>query len=212
MNAKDLVWTIVISVFVTCYVMWRMHSVLGEKEADDPPEKGLAAERGEDDSVNAGEGPFSCPQEGVSEPRRRFSGCDCGALTVDGFPAFLRESTQDKGADSPFGDIGRRAQRQGKARRKASSHSRAAPGGLERSIQWRMAGRGFALDAEVYVAANAEAGKYAKRIHDEKGKTWRKRGPGTVAKGPRADDKYILRAVQQAAKDFPSLLQKRLGR
>lgn len=109
MSAKDVVWTIVISVFVTCYVMWRMHSVLGEKEADDPPEKGLAAECGEDDSVNAGEGPFSCPQEGVSEPRRRFSGCDCGALTVDGFPAFLRESTQDKGADSPFGDIGRRA-------------------------------------------------------------------------------------------------------
>lgn len=100
----------------------------------------------------------------------------------------------------------------GKARRKASSHSRAAPGGLAKSIQWRLIGKGFNLDAEIYVAANAEAGKYAKRIHDEKGKTWWKRGPGTVAKGARADDKFILRAVQQAAKDFPSLLQKWLGR
>ena len=105
-----------------------------------------------------------------------------------------------------------KAQRQGKARRKANSHSRHAPGGLMKSIQWRMTGKGFALDAEIYVAANAEAGKYAKRIHDEKGKTWRRRGPGTVAKGARADDKYILRAVQKAAKDFPSLLRKRLGR
>ena len=80
------------------------------------------------------------------------------------------------------------------------------------SIQWRLRGKGLSTDAEVYVAANAEAGKYAKRIHDEKGKTWRKRGPGTVAKGARADDKYILRAVQQAAKDFPARLQKLLGR
>lgn len=105
-----------------------------------------------------------------------------------------------------------KAQRQGKARRKASSHSRAAPGGLAKSIQWRLIGKGFNLDAEIYVAANAEAGKYAKRIHDEKGKTWWKRGPGTVAKGARADDKYILRAVQKAAKEFPARFQKWLAR
>lgn len=105
-----------------------------------------------------------------------------------------------------------KAQRAGKKRRKANSHSRHAPGGLERSIQWRLLGKGLNLDAEVYVAANAEAGKYAKRIHDEKGKTWRKRGPGTVAKGARADDKYILRAVQKAAKEFPAWFQKWLAR
>lgn len=104
-----------------------------------------------------------------------------------------------------------RAQRLGKARRKAGSHSRHAPGGLERSIEWRLTGRGFGLDAEIYVAANAEAGKYAKRLHDEKGKTWRKRGPGTAAKGARADDKYILRAVQKAAKDFPGRFRKWLS-
>lgn len=61
------------------------------------------------------------------------------------------------------------------------------------------------------MAANAEAGKYAKRIHDEKGKTWRKRGPGTVAKGARADDKYIQRAVQKAAKEFPGRFRKWLS-
>ena len=105
-----------------------------------------------------------------------------------------------------------KAQRAGKARRKANSHSRHAPGGLERSIQWRLIGKGFSIDAEVYVATNAEAGKYAKRIHDEKGKTWRKRGPGTVAKGARADDKYIQRAVQKAAKEFPARFQKWLAR
>lgn len=105
-----------------------------------------------------------------------------------------------------------RNQELGRARRKAESHSRHAPGGLMASIQWRLRGKGLSTDAEVYVAANAEAGKYAKRIHDEKGKTWRKRGPGTVAKGARADDKYILRAVQQAAKDFPELFRKRLDK
>lgn len=103
------------------------------------------------------------------------------------------------------------AQRAGQARRKAGSHSRHAPGGLERSIEWRLIGKGFKLDAEIYVAANAEAGKYAKRIHDEKGKTWRRRGPGTVAKGARADDKYILRAVQKAAKEFPGRFRKWLS-
>lgn len=105
-----------------------------------------------------------------------------------------------------------KAQRQGKARRKANSHSRHAPGGLERSIQWEVRGKGLAMEGEVYVAANAEAGKYAKRIHDEKGKTWRKRGPGTVAKGARADDKFILRAVEAAVKAFPELFRKWLAR
>lgn len=105
-----------------------------------------------------------------------------------------------------------KAQRQGKARRKANSHSRHAPGGLERSIQWEVRGKGLAMEGEVYVAANAEAGKYAKRIHDEKGKTWRRRGPGTVAKGARADDKFVSRAAEKAVREFPERLRKWLGR
>lgn len=105
-----------------------------------------------------------------------------------------------------------RAQRAGKGRRKAGSHSRHAPGGLERSIEWEVRGKGFAMEAEIFVAANAEAGKYAKRIHDEKGKTWRKRGPGTVAKGARADDKFVSRAAEKAVREFPERLRKWLGR
>lgn len=65
------------------------------------------------------------------------------------------------------------------------------PGGLMRSIA-------FASDAdkaEIFVPSNSEAGKYARRIHDEKGLTWWKRGPGTQAKGAEADDRFILRAI-----------------
>lgn len=56
----------------------------------------------------------------------------------------------------------------------------------------------FASDdekAEVFVASNSEAGKYARKIHDDKGLTWWNRGPGTQAKGPQADDRFILRAI-----------------
>lgn len=89
-----------------------------------------------------------------------------------------------------------KAQAAGIKRRKPDSHSRAMPGGLERSIKWEMKGSGLSSDAEIFVAANAEAGKYAKYIHDEKWKKWRNRGVGTIGKGERADDKYIERAVK----------------
>lgn len=57
----------------------------------------------------------------------------------------------------------------------------------------------FASDAskaEVFVPSNSEAGKYARRIHEEKGLTWWRRGPGTEAKGAQADHKFILRAIE----------------
>lgn len=53
-----------------------------------------------------------------------------------------------------------------------------------------------AIAGAVFVARNAEAGKYAKRIHDEKGASWQNRGPGTIAKGPRADELFISRALE----------------
>ena len=65
------------------------------------------------------------------------------------------------------------------------------PGGLEKSIAYEVNGE----ECSVFVAANSMAARYAKRIHDEKGQTWRNRGPGTVAKGPRADEKFIERAI-----------------
>ena len=82
--------------------------------------------------------------------------------------------------------------RRGKTR-KARATTRAKPGGLERSVEMFIdAGK---MEAFVYVAANSEGGRYAKKIHDEKGKSWGKRGPGTVIKGPRADAKFIARAI-----------------
>ena len=47
MTAKDALWTIVISVFVTVYVTWRLSTLIGEKQQPPPSERGLAAERGE---------------------------------------------------------------------------------------------------------------------------------------------------------------------
>lgn len=78
------------------------------------------------------------------------------------------------------------------------------PGGLERSIQ-------FEHDAEhaaVFVASNAEAGEYAGIIHDKKGVKWHNRGPGTQAKGERADDKFIERAHKPAAEKLAEAMAK----
>lgn len=66
------------------------------------------------------------------------------------------------------------------------------PGGLERSIQYES----DASHCSVFVASNSEAKAYAKRIHDEKGVTWRNRGPATKDKGARADEKFIERAIR----------------
>ncbi len=76
-------------------------------------------------------------------------------------------------------------------RKNPRATSRPKPGGLMRSI-------GMTWDntnATIFVAANSEAGKYAYRIHELKGKEWFRRGPGTFAKGPKADEKFITRAI-----------------
>ena len=49
---------------------------------------------------------------------------------------------------------------------------------------------------DILVPSNSAAGDYAKKMHDEKGRTWKNRGVGTVAKGPQADEKYIERAIE----------------
>ena len=78
-----------------------------------------------------------------------------------------------------------------KKRRASSGKAHAVPGGLEKSIDTESIREG----CSIFVASNSPAGKYAKRIHDEKGKKWWKRGPGTVRKGAQADEKFIERAV-----------------
>ena len=102
-----------------------------------------------------------------------------------------------------------------KARRNPRAHSRPAPGGLERSIQLEARLKSPDWDGsevEVYVDSGSEAAKYAKKIHDEKGKSWRNRGPGTVAKGARADEKFIERALADNAQRFEEIVTTALGR
>lgn len=88
-------------------------------------------------------------------------------------------------------------------RRTDRATSRAKPGGLMRSIQFR-ATQEF---AEVFVAANSEAGKYAFGIHELKGVVWNERGAGTVAKGSQADDKFISRAINDKRDDIRKIAE-----
>ena len=82
-----------------------------------------------------------------------------------------------------------------KTKRKDRAVSRPNPAGLERSIARDVIVGPDGVTASVFVASNSEAGRYAARIHDGKGLTWRNRGPGTIQKGARADDKFMDRAV-----------------
>lgn len=77
-------------------------------------------------------------------------------------------------------------------KRKARTRTRHFPGMLEQSIQVDVRG----MEGEIYVAANSPGGPYAHYIHEMKHKLWFNRGPGTVAKGDRADEKFITRAVE----------------
>jgi len=97
-----------------------------------------------------------------------------------------------------------------KTKRNARATSRASPGGLERSIE-------FAVDhatqeAAVFVAANGEAAQYAYFIHEQKNMPggWSERGPGTVQKGPQADDKFITRAATDNEKHLRDILENEL--
>lgn len=104
----------------------------------------------------------------------------------------------------------RKTRRDTRKQRKATAFTRAKPGGLERSIENSIDSDG--LTGRVYVAANSEGSKYAVRIHDEKGKTWHKRGPGTVAKGERADAKFIERALNDSRNAIDEIIKDELGK
>lgn len=90
---------------------------------------------------------------------------------------------------------------------KRRSTAQCTPGGLEKSIRSEVRDVGGTMSAIVFVAANAPAGAYAKRIHDEKGITWWKRGPGTRAKGDKADEKFIERAIADSRKYFKVIME-----
>lgn len=95
---------------------------------------------------------------------------------------------------------------------KRRSKAQRTPGGLERSIEKEVGMRGNTPTAAIFIAANAPAGDYAKRIHDEKGITWWNRGPGTKAKGDQADEKFIERAIRDSREYFERILDQEIGR
>jgi len=68
--------------------------------------------------------------------------------------------------------------------------------------------------AVIFVPENSRAGRYAKIIHDGKGKTWKKRGVGTIAKGKQADAKYLDRAAENHEKrgDFGKIIDGEIKR
>lgn len=67
--------------------------------------------------------------------------------------------------------------------RKHKLARRREPGGLERSIREEHSANGNDYSVRLFVPdSGAEASAYALRIHDERGKTWRNLGPGSIAK------------------------------
>jgi len=91
--------------------------------------------------------------------------------------------------------------------RKSRATSRPSPGGLERSISQKVEDRPGQVEGIVFVAANSEAGKYAKFIHDAKGSGWNRRGPGTRQKGTRSDDKFIERAISENESNIVAIIK-----
>ena len=79
----------------------------------------------------------------------------------------------------------------------------ANPGGLQNSITHELVGN---QAVDVFVPSNGPAGDYAVKIHDERGVTWKDRGAGTIAKGPKAKEKYIKRAIDENAKEISELI------
>lgn len=104
----------------------------------------------------------------------------------------------------------RKTRRDTSGRLNPSATTRAKPGGLERSIA--MSVNKDDLSGRVFVAANSEAGKYAGMIHDEKGESWHNRGYGTIAKGPRADEKFIERALKDNEDNVRRVIDHEIGK
>lgn len=117
----------------------------------------------------------------------------------------VKDTAQEYAPISPTTSLlnkARKAAGKPKIRHRPRTTSRPMPGGLTRSITFKST----TTWAKIYVAANAEAGRYAFRIHEEKGVTWWKRGMGTVAKGPKADHKFISRAATDRYDDMKKIV------
>lgn len=94
--------------------------------------------------------------------------------------------------------------------RKRRTKRRSVAGGLEKSITYSVefGGQGQKeIEAHIFVPKNSAAGAYANYIHNMKGKKWFKRGVGTVAKGARADEKFIYRAVHDNLREYSRMIE-----
>lgn len=97
--------------------------------------------------------------------------------------------------------------------RKKRTARRMMPGGLEKSISKSVeCTQGGDFEAHIFVPSNSAAGKYAVYIHDKKNIKWFKRGAGTQAKGARADEKFIARAVADNRDDYFRLVESVVGK
>jgi len=125
-----------------------------------------------------------------------------GEIIIKGIPALTRRlnwepKLVEKGIKKASRAVGLLVQRE--ARRNAPFDE----GDLERGITFQVIDGGV----RVYVPINTPAGKYAERMHNGE----YNRGPGTVSKGPRADRKYITRAVNDNDEKIHSLFKAVLG-
>lgn len=91
-------------------------------------------------------------------------------------------------------------------RKRRTDRKRFFPGGLEKSIETRTQGG----VCTVFVRRNSYAGKYAAKIHDERGVTWRNLGPGSIAKGGPVGEKFVERAILWNAPTFRKILEAEL--
>ena len=91
-------------------------------------------------------------------------------------------------------------------RKKRTDRKRFFPGGLEKSIETETKGG----VCTVFVRRNSFAGKYARRIHDERGVTWHNLGPGSIAKGGPVGEEFIKRAILWNEPTFRKILESEL--
>jgi hypothetical protein len=94
------------------------------------------------------------------------------------------------------------------AKGRKNSTFKGTPGGLERAIEHQVHGSEY---VDILVPINSRAGKYAAKMHDEKGSTWNELGPGSRAKGGQVGDKYILRAIESEEDANARELERALG-
>lgn len=121
----------------------------------------------------------------------------------------VKRTASDYAPKSPTQQVKTRVR---KTKRATSKNPRATsgrtPGGLERSIAFEAETK----HVDIFVPAQSEAADYAAIIHDMKGVKWRNRGPGTIAKGAKADEKFIIRAIEDNEANIDRIIEHETGK